>query len=549
MDLNYDYIVVGGGTAGVTVASRLKQYLPSSRIALLEAGPNATDHPMVNDASISNVWFPLLQTGLVVDYSTTPQEHLNDRAIPHPAGRMLSGASAVNVGTWMRPSAVDCDLFAERAGSEKFRFGNMLKYFKRLETWYDAGADAEYHGSEGMIHTVGGRKYPLRGILQETAEKLGHAYNSNTTRGDPTGLANFVQCFKATSDSTVARQHSARVYDLSGVDILCDTPVARILLDDSKHATGVELLSGKNLFAAKEVIVCCGTQRTPQLLMLSGIGPHDELSKHGIPVLVDAPAVGTNLVDHSAFFQTYKLKDASLGYAKPFTSTHRPEYTQGMPIDFTLSARIAPDELAPHLAADGLDTRSHDILAPKRTHFMSLPIYDALFPLPHLYPSVAGTSGAHIDFVALHMLPLSRGTVTLASPDPAANPIINPRFLSTHTDRFIMRRAVRENIALASTAPLADVLEGEVAPVGFEALGPESSDEQIDERVRAFAMTISHPMGTCAVGTVLDGEFKVKGVEGLRVCDASVFPEPVAAMPSCMVYALGEMCAEIVAGV
>jgi choline dehydrogenase-like flavoprotein len=549
MDSQYDYIIVGGGTAGVVIASRLHQYLPDARIALLEAGPDETDHAMVNDASIANVWFPLMSDGLVVNYSTTPQEHMDNRAILNPAGRLLSGASAINVGNWMTPSITDCDLFAERAGSDRFTFANMLKYFKRIETHFDTAADADYHGFEGPLHTVGGRNYPLRNVLQESAKHLGHEYNPDAKRGEPTGLADFVQCFKATSASTVARQHSARVYKLSGIDVLCNSPVARILIDASKRASGIELVSGKTLLASKEVIVGCGTQKTPQLLMLSGIGPAAELAKHDIPVLVDAPGVGQNLFDHSAIMQMYKLKDASLGYAKPFHGTMRPEYSQGLPSDFSLFANIPAKELVPHLESDGINDTAHDLLADKKCHYMSLTVYDALFVNPQVYPTINGTDGAHVTLAAIHMLPLSRGSVTLQSADPSANPVCNPRFLSTVTDRFILRRAVRENIALASTPPFADVLDREVPPMGFEALTTASLDDAIDARIRAFTATISHPMGTCAMGTVLDEEFRVKGVEGLRVCDASVFPEPVAVMPSCMVYALGEVCAEMVAGV
>jgi choline dehydrogenase-like flavoprotein len=146
------------------------------------------------------------------------------------------------------------------------------------------------------------------------------------------------------------------------------------------------------------------------------------------------------------------------------------------------------------------------------------------------------------------MMPLSRGTVTLKSKDPLENPVCDPRFFSTHTDRFIMRRAIREGLLLAATSPLGEEIEGEVAPLGSATLTKDSLDEEIDARVRAETMTISHPIGTCALGTVLDANFKVKGVEGLRVCDASVFPEPIAVMPSCMIYAMAELCAKIIAG-
>jgi choline dehydrogenase-like flavoprotein len=544
----YDYIIVGGGTTGVTIAARLKQYLPDSRIALLEAGPNAVDHPKVNAVSDGSEWLQLMGEGLVVDYSTAPQPHLDHRKLMNPAGRLLSGSSGVNVGNWMRPSVADCDLIAERAGSDKFKFKNLVKYFKRLEKHFDPTADPEQYGFEGGIHTIGGRKYPLRDILQETAEKLGHRYNPNATKGDPIGLVDFVQNFKATSDSTAVRQHSARVYDLTGVDVVCDSPVSRILFDSNNRATGVELISGEALHANKEIIVSCGTQRTPQLLMLSGIGPAPELSKHKISLILDAPAVGQNLFDHSAMFQFYRLKDATKGYARPFTGTLRPEYNQGLPVDFTLFGNIPSPKLLPHLLADS-EASSSVLLDDKRAHFMNLTFYDARFAPPALYPSITeDEDNTHIGLAAIHLLPLSRGSVSLASADPKDGPVCDPKYMSTATDRFIMRHAIRQNISLASTSPFANVIDTEIPPEGHSILSTESSDEEIDARVRAMCMTVSHPMGTCALGSVLDGEFRVKGIKGLRVCDASVFPEPVGAMPSCLVYALGEMGAEMVAG-
>lgn len=546
MTSTYDYIIVGGGLAGVTIASRLKQYLPDSRIALLEAGPDAVEYPKVNNVSDGTEFLQLMAEGLTVDYSTTPQAHLDNRQIMNPAGRLLSGGSGVNVGNWMRPSTADCDLLATRAGNEKFMYKNLVKYFKRIEKHFDPAADPEIYGFDGGIHTIGGRKYPLRDIVQTSMEKLGHKYNPNATKGDPVGLTDFVQNFKATSDSTAVRQHSARVYSLTGVDVLCDTPAARILFDDSMRATSVQLVSGKVLHASNKIIISCGTQRTPQLLMLSGIGPASELSKHNIPLLLDAPAVGQNLFDHNAMFIFHKLKDPTKGYARPFKGTNKPEYGQGLPMDFTLFGRITRDELLPYLLADGED-ESSVILNDKRCHFMSLVFYDARYAPPPLYPSIR-EDNAHIGLAAFHMLPLSRGSVSLKSASPSDDPVCDPKFLSTHTDRFIMRRTVRENLKIASTPPFADVIDTEVAPLGFPVLTQESSDEDVDKRIRAMTATVSHPMGTCALGTVLDGEFRVKGVQGLRVCDASMFPEPVAAMPSCLIYALAEVCAEMVAG-
>jgi choline dehydrogenase-like flavoprotein len=544
----FDYIVVGGGTAGVVIASRLKTYLPDATIALLEAGPNAVDHPTVNNVSGPPAWVELMQEGLIVDYSTVPQPHLANRPIMNCAGRLLSGSSAVNVGHWMRPSRVDCDTLAQRAGNDALKFDNMMKYFKMIETHHNATASADHYGFEGPIGTVGGNKYPLREILQRSAETLGYQRNEDAAKtGDNRGLIDFAQNFRATSDTTATRQHSAKVYELSGVEVMCDTQVAKILLDDTKRAMGVELVDGRQLRAKKEVVVSCGTQRSPQLLMLSGIGPKDKLTKHDIEVLVDSPEVGNNLMDHNAMIQYFTLSDNSKGYAYPFLGKNLPEYGHGLPIDFNLIGHIDRQELAPHLKNDGCDVDASPLVDEERCHFMSIMFYDNLFAPPGVYADVID-EGTRIAVASIHVMPLSRGTVTLKSKNPMDVPVCDPKFLSTETDRFIMRKAVRENLRLVDAAPLNDEIVGEVPPKGFSALTARSSDAEIDERNAKLATTIFHPMGTCALGTVLDPEFRVKGVHGLRVCDASVFAEPVAGMPSYMIYALAELFAETLAG-
>jgi len=177
--------------------------------------------------------------GLTVNYSTTPQPYLDNRKIVNPARRLLSSDSSVNVGNWMRPSTASCALLAKRAVSEKFMVKNLVKCFKRTKKYFDPAADPEHYGFDGGIHTIGGRKYPLRDIVQTSMETLGHKYNPNATNGDPVSLKDFVQDLKATSDSTAVRQYSARVYIPVGIDVLCDTPAARILFNDFKRATSV----------------------------------------------------------------------------------------------------------------------------------------------------------------------------------------------------------------------------------------------------------------------------------------------------------------------
>lgn len=232
-----DYIIVGSGTAEVIITSRLSQYFPSARIALIEAGPNAVHHPKVYSVSDSMTWIELLGEGLVIDYSAAPTEYLNKRQIIDPARNLPSGSSGVNVGNCMCASTGDHNLIAERAGNGRFFFESMVKYFKRLESHFNSSADKEYYGLDG-------RKYPMRDIVEQSVEAIGHSYNPTATEGDPIGLIDFVQYYKGTSKEETTRQHSAKVYDLSNVEVFCDSLVARVLLDNQRRAIGVELLTG-----------------------------------------------------------------------------------------------------------------------------------------------------------------------------------------------------------------------------------------------------------------------------------------------------------------
>ncbi|KAF2120279.1 hypothetical protein BDV96DRAFT_595833 [Lophiotrema nucula] len=546
-----DYIVVGGGTAGVVIASRLSQYLPSADIVLLEAGLYGIDDPIITNPL--HPFHEVVSSRYVINYSTTPQSHCNNREILNLAGRMLSGSSGINVGVWLRASNTDYALVAQKAGHERFTFENLLPYFRKVENYWDKDADAKYHGFEGPIQTVPPRNYPLKSCVQKSAEALGNHYNSDSMAGDPTGLVELTQCYKATSESSATRQHSGKVYDLSKVDVRCETPVTRILFDDTKRAIGVELLSGEKIYANKEVIVSCGSQKTPQILMLSGIGPSSELSKHSIPQVVDSPGVGQNLFDHASITQYFKLRHPEKGFAVPFKGQEKPEFGQGFPWDWMLFNNIAPTHLKPSLLADnaqGADNWTHPHLQEKRCHYMCIPLYFPMLVTPEYNPNIELMGGTHIALTSLDLLPISRGTVTLRSADPRDEPLIDPKYMSTATDRFILRTAVRTNLLLTETEPLKSEIFGEDPPADpqWPALTSKSSDEEIDARIAGFLQTIAHPMGTCALGTVLDDEFKVKGVQGLRVCDASVFPEPIGAMPGQTVYALAELCADLVAG-
>lgn len=203
----------------------------------------------------------------------------------------------------MRAPAGDYDHWAKNVGHPRWGYRELLPYFRLTESHFDREGDKEQHGFKGPIHTTSGRAYPLRDAMHQAFTDIGFRDIPDRNAGDVLGVAPWVENWRDGS-----RQHSAKAFDLTGIHLFTGTAVARILFDDNMAAKGIELLDGRMLHATYETIISCGAHRTPQLLMLSGIGPADQLEKHGIPSLVDSPMVGSNHFDHLSLHQAWKLR-------------------------------------------------------------------------------------------------------------------------------------------------------------------------------------------------------------------------------------------------
>lgn len=210
----------------------------------------------------------------------------------------------------MRAPAVDYDLWAEQVGHSRWSYKALLPHLRRTEHHYDPKGDKEQHGFEGPIHTTSGRVYPLRNTIHQAFVEVGFTENADLNDGNPRGVAPWVENWRDGQ-----RQHSGKVFDLSNIHLITEAAVSKIMFNADKAVTGVELLDGRIREARNEIIVCCGAHRTPQLLMLSGIGPLDQLEKHGIPQLVELPAVGRNHFDHLSLHQAWKLRFPEQGLA------------------------------------------------------------------------------------------------------------------------------------------------------------------------------------------------------------------------------------------
>ena len=301
-----DYLVLGGGLAGCTVASRIKEFDQLASVTVVEAGPDEHANPLTIEPMGT---FQLHMSPLEYNYHTVPQKHYDGRQVYNTGGKLLSGSSSVNYAMWTRGGADDYNLWSNMVGDKRWSYNGMLPWFRKTESHHDPrGGDPHQHGFEGPIHTTASaRKYPLKELLYKAFLKgTSLPENPDANSGNPIGIAPYTENWR-----DGVRQPAGKAYGLKGVSVLTNSTVRRIVLEDGV-AKGAELINGHIIMAKREVILCCGSIRTPQLLLLSGIGPADELSKHGIKQLVDAPEVGLNFHDHVCMAQFYKVRGSPL---------------------------------------------------------------------------------------------------------------------------------------------------------------------------------------------------------------------------------------------
>ena len=514
----FDFLIAGGGTVGCVLASRLSH--AGHSVALFEVGPEDYCEKVMSPLAAPT----LLGSSLEYNFMTTKQHHLANRQIPNYGGRLLGGSSAVNYGNWTRCHSADYDAWAKLVGDERWSHRGLSRCFKKIEHHHDPAGDPEVHGFEGPIHTTAGlRQYPLREPLREALSESGLQFSAEANGGCPLGFALLAENWRDGK-----RQPAGKTYDLSKATVFTEALVSRVIVDGKTNtATGLELLDGRTFAATKEVLVCCGSLKTPQLLMLSGVGPSDHLSSHGIPTIVDLP-VGHNLHDHLSATMYWKLRHPERGLAIGHSKFMRPEFKDGNPIDWIITSSITDTSRA--AKTDNLPS-THPLICQPRGHVEFFISYAPIAAPAFFDYSLAGT---HISTPILGLLPTSRGTVTLASADPASDPVINPNYLDTEMDREAMRTGVRLVMrTMLDTTQGREIIEEETPPPGQPRLSSSSSDEDIDRRLEVIGRSFYQSAGTAAMGKVVDTELRVKGVRGLRVADASILPLPLAGHYQC----------------
>lgn len=523
-----DYVIVGGGSAGCVLAARLSED-PAVQVALLEAGPPDTSVLIHCPAGLAL----LAKNGQANwGFETEPQPGLNGRRGYQPRGKVLGGSSSVNAMIYARGNPADYDAWAA-AGNPGWAWADVLPYFKRAEH-NERGADA-YHGTGGPLNVMDLRSpHRFGGIFVEAGKQAGYPENRDFNGATQEGVGIYQVTHKNGERFSAAKAYLAPNRQRPNLHVVTGAHATRVLFE-GRRAVGVAFLEGgaeRTIRARREVILSAGALLSPQLLMLSGVGPAAQLRQHGIPVLHDLPGVGQNLHDH---VDVVAVVDA------PHLSD-----LFGLSLRGMVNAIKAIFEwrrhrrglLTTNFAEAGGFIRSgpQEALPDLQLHFVIGKLVD------HGRKTVFGHGySCHVCLLR----PKSRGTLTLRNADPLAPPRIDPNFLADPDD---VRRLVRGFRAMR------EILE-QPALAGHRGREHErsagaKSDADIEAFVRNHADTIYHPVGTCRMGddalAVVDAQLRVRGLEGLRVVDASVMPSVVGGNTNAPVIMIAEKAADLV---
>ncbi len=532
----YDYIIVGAGSAGCTLAYRLGAD-PGLKILLLEAG-GADRSPIIK---IPLTWGLILKNRLYDwGYFTEPEPGMDHRRIECARGKVLGGCSSINGMAYARGAREDYDHWARDLGLAGWSYDEVLPYFKRSESWQ--GGASELRGGDGPL-TVTQLDYqdPLLDGFMQATELCGYPRNADYNGASIEGFGPMQTTIRRGKRWSAASAYLRPAIARGNVTVRTGALVRRVNFE-GRRAVGVELTVGaqvETLRATREVILSGGVINSPQILMLSGIGQAAQLRRHGIEVAVDLPGVGQNLQDHI-------VCDVRWRRAGPPGPLYR-----ALRLD-----RIGIDLLRTWLFGTGLSSKVPAAAVGLVRTRPELELPDALLMLaaapmtagPHFGPLLK----PYVDAFAIKgvfLTPDSRGTVSLASADPTASAVIRQNFLSTESDRRAVRDMVRTMRHIGAQSPLAAFAAEELAP------GPDAlSDEAIDAFVRRTAITLHHPVGTCKMGrdsdplAVLDDQMRVRGVDGLRVIDGAAMPKVVRGPTSAPIIMMAEKMADRLLG-
>ena len=522
-----DYVIVGAGPAGCVIAARLSEN-PDVTVTVLEAG-GSDRHPLIHiPAGFARMTKGIASWG----WSTVPQKHLDGRVLWYTQAKVLGGGSSINAQIYTRGHPADYDGWAQ-AGCEGWRYREVLPYFKRAED--NQRLDDDYHargGALGVSDPVA--PLPICEAWFEAAHALGIPFNPDFNGARQEGVGHYQLTQRNARRSSAATAYLGPIRGRRNLAVRTDAQALRILVEGGR-ATGVEVAARggvETLHAEREVIVSCGAVGSPALLLRSGVGPAEHLERTGVPVVHDLPGVGSNLHDHLNLFTICECTGDHT--YDPCAKLHKAAWAglryllfRDGPAASSLFEtggfwRVGPGPGRP-------DVQLHLGLG------------------SGIEAGVVALERAGVTLNSAYLHPESRGTVRLASPDPADAPLIDPNYWAEPNDRAMAFRGLRLARELMRQEALRPFVAREALP------GPAvEGDEALFEYACASAKTDHHPVGTCRMGTddmaVVGPDLRVRGIEALRVADSSVMPR----VPSCNTNAptimIGEKASDLIPG-
>jgi len=528
----FDYIIVGAGAAGCVLANRLSAD-PAISVLLLEAG--GSDNRLLIKMPLAFVPASLKRE-FNWNYESEPDPTLDNRKLRVPRGKVLGGSTSINGMMYARGHARDFDHWRQ-LGNEGWAYADILPYYRRMER--DWRGDGVYHGGAGLLATVPSeRDHPMYDAFMQGARAAGYAEAHDFNGATPEGFGPMDFNHDGGRRASSAAAFLAPALKRRNLTVETGAMTRRVVIENGR-ATGVEYArDGKSLVAhaAREVILSGGTYNSPQLLMLSGVGPADELTAHGIKPVLDLPGVGRNLHDHASMW-----------------IRHRCVVPSGFDAQFRLD-RVAREVLRWRLSGTGtmasvpllcmgfIRTRP-ELERPDLQCYVNCVGFDTKV----WFPGARKPNGDKIDWINSLLHPESRGYMTLRSADPLAPPRIQFNLFSARADLVTMREAVKIARDLMARKPFADWLGSELVP------GEKfRTDAEIEAAIRQFCGVTQHPVGTCAMGTgglaVVDPQLRVRGIASLRVVDASIMPAVTGGNTAAPTMMIAEKASDMILG-